>query len=218
MHFLWVFIVVLSILVTEPYEFKFQTSAFGKEFRPSYPNNLISSVSHVRSLTKCAMMCSVNDECQTVDFDTVSLRCRLFADWYYEGTTVSSSSTSLIAFIAPKSSFYLPFNQSCLVSSEYSRFLACENGRWACQPDFFWNGSTCERKRSFDQSCRIGQWCNSNRFLFCLNVTARCACNHSMTWNVSKCSPSTSLQVFIATRTCDFHCFSLSDWTNGHNL
>ena len=218
MVFLQVSVFVLTILVIEAYKFKFQTLAFGKEFRPSDPNNLISSENNVRSLTKCVMMCSANEDCQTVDFNTVSLRCRLFAEWYYEGTTVSSSPTSLIAFIVPKSSFDLLYNQSCLVSSEYSRFLACENGRWTCQSNFFWNGSTCERKRSFDQSCRTDEWCNSNRFLFCLNVTARCACNHSMTWNASQCSPSTSLQLFVATRMCDFHCFSLSGWASRHNF
>ena len=218
MTFLRVLVFMFSILVAEPYEFKLQTSIIGNEFRPSDPNNLISSESNVRSLTKCAIMCSVNEVCQTIDFDHVSMRCRLFAAWIYEGTTVSASLTSKTAFIAPDLSFYFLYNQSCMVSSEYSRFLACENGRWACQSSYYWNGSACERKRSSDQPCQANDWCDSNRFLLCLNVTNRCACNHSMTWNVSQCSPSMSLRVLLVIRIRDVPLFSLSSWANGYHL
>ena len=190
-----IFVSLLSF--TDLSQVTFRTTPLGYQFHL----DPLSIYDDIRSLTRCSMICSVMTDCQTVDFDYSLSRCRLFEQWFYEGT-IQAASTSQVAYISPQMNFYSLYNQFCVVTKEDSRFLRCVNGRWTCQMNYYWNGTTCCRGRSFNQTCQTNNWCNRNLYLICLNVTMRCSCNHSMTWTGTKCTPSKGNHCFVINSKC----------------
>ena len=164
---IYIALLVSTLLsVTDHYHVKFQTYNRGFRYNPKFSVDLIAVQSSIRSITRCSMICAANTDCQTVDFDYSMSRCRLFAEWIYEGS-LPASSTSQIAYISPRTSYYQLYNQTCRVTEEENRFLQCINGRWTCQPNFYWNGTACSRVRTFNETCPRTNWCDTSRYLIC---------------------------------------------------
>ena len=202
------------VCVTDHYEVIFRTVSRGFQFNPFMLGDPLAVRSSVRSLTNCSMICAAKIDCQTVDFDSSLSRCHLFAEWIHEGSP-SPFSMAQIAYISPSSLFYALYNRTCTVTAEDHRFLRCVNGRWTCQSNYYWNGTACSRGRTFNETCRTNNWCDRNRYLICLNISSRCACNHSMTWTGSQCTPSKQLLPSL-TFTSIF--VSLPSRTNRHHI
>ncbi|CAF1027514.1 unnamed protein product [Rotaria sordida] len=159
----------LLILVThqQQYKVRFQLTPFGIEFQYGNINDLYSNRLNVPSITRCAMICSMEKICQTFDYDASSHVCRLFSIWADQGTFVPS--TSQVGYVQQTTELYSLYQKSCNISHDINRYLSCtDDGLWMCQSGQIYNGIVCQYEViysyttvSYEQECRqnqIMQW------------------------------------------------------------
>ncbi|CAF4691417.1 unnamed protein product [Rotaria socialis] len=168
----------ISITNQQQYQVEFKLTSFGMKFQ--YPNisDLYSVQSNVFSTIRCAMTCSVAQECQTFDYDTSSNVCRLFSIWSYQGTIVAStSSTSRVGYVEQTIGLYSLYGKSCNSSSDINRYLLCTSDNlWSCRAQLVYNGSVCQSDVAYSYTT--------------VSYQQECLQNQTMVWNGTSCSPA----------------------------
>ena len=144
-------------------------SALGTEYQPRDQLDLLQT-STVLSKLSCLSACNEQPLCRTLDFDSVSGRCRLFSGDLNTGSIISSSSsTSLTGSVRLTPSLFAPtHNQPCQTCT-FSRYEVCSTNTSTCQcpPRSFWDGSMCMAQRYRNQSCSQIDACRSDLNLTC---------------------------------------------------
>ncbi|CAF1077668.1 unnamed protein product, partial [Didymodactylos carnosus] len=141
---------------------------FGTLFAPADPIELINTIS-VSSRIGCAQTCNLNSLCRTLDYDTLSKRCRLFEGEITTGQVNRSAavpSTSRVGSIAYTQQLYLVYNQTCN-QCQINRYLLCINNTCQCPPHTYWNGSMCLNQGYNGSSCQNGEWCRNDKNITC---------------------------------------------------
>ncbi|CAM4821428.1 unnamed protein product [Rotaria magnacalcarata] len=168
----------------QQYQVQFKLTSFGMTFQ--YPNisDLYSVQSNVFSTIHCTMVCSIEPECQTFDYDISSNVCRIFSIWSYQGTIVAStSSTSLVGFVEQTIGLYSLYRKPCNSSIDTNRYLLCTSDNlWSCRAQLVYNGSVCQSDVAYSYTT--------------VSYQQECLQNHTMVWNGTSCSPvvATSLK------------------------
>ncbi|CAM4982389.1 unnamed protein product [Rotaria socialis] len=167
----------ISITNQQQYQVEFKLTSFGLKFQ--YPNisDLYSVQSNVFSTIRCAMTCSVAQECQTFDYDTSSNVCRLFSIWSYQGTIVAStSSTSRAGYVKQTIGLYSLYGKLCNSSNDINRYLSCTSDNlWSCRAQLVYNGSVCQSDVVYSYTT--------------VSYQQECLQNQTMVWNGTSCSP-----------------------------
>ncbi|CAF1139026.1 unnamed protein product [Rotaria sordida] len=170
----------LLILVThqQQYKVRFQLTPFGIEFQYGNINDLYSNRLNVPSITRCAMICSMEKICQTFDYDASSHVCRLFSIWADQGTFVpSTSSTSRVGYVQQTTELYSLYQKSCNISHDINRYLSCtDDGLWTCQTGQVYNGTVCQYEDSYSYTT--------------VSYEQECRQNQTMQWNGTHCLPA----------------------------
>ncbi|CAM4823383.1 unnamed protein product [Rotaria magnacalcarata] len=161
----------------QQYQVQFKLTSFGMTFQ--YPNisDLYSVQSNVFSTIHCTMVCSIEPECQTFDYDISSNVCRIFSIWSYQGTIVAStSSTSLVGFVEQTIGLYSLYRKPCNSSIDTNRYLLCTSDNlWSCRAQLVYNGSVCQSDVAYSYTT--------------VSYQQECLQNHTMVWNGTSCSP-----------------------------
>jgi hypothetical protein len=142
-------------------------SDLGTEFAPIDQNILLLDTFSLSNLKKCHYACHMNYVCRVFDYDSVSLRCRLFeGDVITTGAiAISNSSSSTVGQIQLSSSLFATYGQPCS-SCFSSRYLTCINSTCTCFQHTYWTGSICA-----SQYLLAGQCLNSSQCRVDLNHT-----------------------------------------------
>lgn len=170
-------------MIDSIYQSNIRFTSTGFEYQP---NNIIQLITTTTVSTKirCSAVCNQLSTCFTLDYDTLSQRCRLFAGDLTSGSIiVSSSSSSLVGMIRISSSLYSSiYNQSCQ-SCQQNRYQVCSTNTSTCQcPDrTYWSGSVCTLQLLQNEPCSHLSMCRSD-----LNLT----CGSDCYGYLSKCSQS----------------------------
>ena len=123
-----VFQTIPFAIAQHQYKVLFHLSAFTLEFQSGNASDLISTQSNISCMNRCVMMCSSDERCQTLDYDSSSKVCRLFLSWANQTMlVVSTSSTARVAFVKQTPDLYSLYQQPCIVSEQYqSIFIMCQ--------------------------------------------------------------------------------------------
>lgn len=156
-------------MIESIYQSNIRFTSSGFEYQA---NNNIQLITIITSSSKirCSAACNQMSTCLTLDYDTLSQRCRLFAGDLTSGSIiVSSSSTSLVGTVRISSALYSSiYNQSCQACSE-NRYQVCSSNTARCQcPDqTYWNGSVCALQLLSNDPCLQSSMCRSDLNLTC---------------------------------------------------
>lgn len=71
----------------------------------------------------------------------------------------------------PKKDYY----ENCQLHLQCKSNMICVAGKCQCEKLYYWNGDTCLRRYTHNETCEDGQ-CLLNTFLFCDNATKLCTC------------------------------------------
>lgn len=151
------------------YQSNIQFSSSGLEYQPN--NNLQLLETNLASTRiQCSATCNRLPTCQTLDYDTVSKRCRLFAGSLTSGSVISSSSaTSLVGMVRITSMLFSSlYNRSCQLCEE-NRYQTCSRNSTTCRcPDrTYWTGSICALKVLVNEPCSQSDMCREDFNLTC---------------------------------------------------
>lgn len=175
-----IFVLQTIIFTTGEQQFKllFHLSSFGLKFQSGNASDLISTQSNISSMNRCAMMCSSDERCQTLDYDSSSKVCRLFLSWANQSMFIAStSSTVRVAFVKQTPDLYSLYQQPCIVQNDINRYLSCANNSlWTCKSGLFYDGSICTNQYPVEMT-------TAGYSHDCLN-------NQTQYWNGTQCVPS----------------------------
>jgi hypothetical protein len=183
-----VFVILLVILVSpinSMYQSQMTLSSTGLEFNPENSNQLISQTT-TQSRTLCAMACNQLLSCRTLDYDSVSKRCRLFQGDSSTGSIISSASpTSVVATVRISAILYSSVHNQPCQACQYDRYEICSTNTSTCQcpTHSYWTGTVCALQLFENATC--SRW-NSCRKDFNLTCTPDCY------GNTPKCSQAYS--------------------------
>ena len=120
------------------------------------------------SSTSCAKYCFNNRFCRTFIYDEMTMNCQLYLSDLSAGNMIPTIATSQIGFIPYESNFFNGYNKTCNYC-QTNRYLACQNSTCQCPfPYTFWNGSICENKFYFGQTCNSTTQCRQDLNLSCI--------------------------------------------------
>lgn len=211
---LYLLLVTATLIPASADQIQLISLPVGLQFVPSNPSTLLSDISGINSRLQCTIECLNNIRCLSINFDSSTQQCSLFASWLSEGST-SLSSTSQVVSISRVPTLYTSYQQPCTASFDpINRYMQCVNSVWTCPNGYFFNGEVCERLRSVNMSCLTSDWCDASKYLICSNLLGFCQCNSSMEWDgsqcvLSLCSPTLKSRPLF---------FSLSVQSTGHHF
>ncbi|CAF1428488.1 unnamed protein product [Didymodactylos carnosus] len=146
MHEIWYYFLSFVIAQSQFYSSQVELTDFGEEFQTFTSTDLISTTNNTKTQLRCAMYCNLNPQCTIFDYDSATLRCRLFRNSVNMfGQAVSSTSaTSIVGSILYTPELFLEKNQSC-EKCETNRYLTCDMTTLTCQcpPNFYWVDNMC---------------------------------------------------------------------------
>lgn len=156
-------------------------AVYGTAFQPHHPIELLSNLSNIQSIFKCAMHCNRNRQCRTFDYDRSSLVCRLFEGEITTGlvlnvsipfsSRVGSIQSDTILAVAQ----YAPFNQPCnQCSIGVNRYLECKDNTCQCPQNTYWNGQLCLNQLYNGSQCNTTVACRSDLNFTCWIQTRTC--------------------------------------------
>lgn len=143
------------------------------EYQTIHPIQLISVTYNISSFRQCFTMCNINLACRTLDYRSISGRCRLFNGDLTTGSIISNnSSNSIVGIVYIDTSRYNSYSQQCSACSN-NRYEICHNLTATCQcpPTTYWDGSMCRCKLFENQTCSQVDACREDLNLTCLPTT-----------------------------------------------
>ena len=171
---LWRQVIFLLLVSLSPirsiYQSYFKRSALGNEYLPQNPIQLLAQDT-CQSRLLCAVRCNLQASCRALDYDSISLRCRLFEGDLSTGSIVSSaSSTSMVELVIVSRSLFVQGQPHSCQECEESRYEMCApNGSTCqCRPHTFWNNSTCTLQRLINSTCSQIDGCRADLNLTCV--------------------------------------------------
>ncbi|CAF4331416.1 unnamed protein product [Adineta steineri] len=94
------------ILLTNGFQpIYFKLSEIGNEFEASNSTELLIIFDNIRSVIRCAILCSFNIQCRTFNFHSNSHQCYLFEGSIDTGHIISTSSSIIVGWINGKIDF-----------------------------------------------------------------------------------------------------------------
>jgi hypothetical protein len=177
---LCVFQTITFTIAQHQYKLLFHLSAFALEYQSGNASDLISTQSNVPGMNQCITMCSRDERCQTLTYDSSSKVCRLFLSWTNQSMFIASTSpTSRVAFVKQTPDLYLLYLQPCVSLNDINRYLSCaSNSLWSCKSGQFYDGSLCTSQYPVEMTTA--------------DYSHRCLNNQTEYWNGTQCVLSKS--------------------------
>ena len=148
-------------------------SSPGFEFQPRNPVQLLQQTTF-RNRLMCTASCNQQPACRAIDYDSSSLRCRLFEGDLTTGSiVVSASATSVVGTMVVSSSLFTQTHAQPCEACADSRYEVCDSNMSTCQcrANTFWNNATCAMQLFENDTCSQVDSCRSDLNLTC---TADC--------------------------------------------
>jgi hypothetical protein len=180
--------IVLIVSTLSPaysiYQSLFEFGWLGYEFQPQNPIQLIMQTTF-RSRMLCSAACNQQSSCRTIDYDSISRRCRLFEGDLTTGSiALSTSDSSIVGFVVLSPSLLTQTHNQSWQACQENRYEICSTDTNTCQcrPHTYWNGSICSHQLFDNDSCSQIDACQAD-----LNLT----CAVDSCGQFTKCSPGT---------------------------
>lgn len=160
----------------------FRLNRFGTQFQPQNSIELLDTISNVLSLFQCSMMCNLNRQCRTFDYDQLSLICRLFEGEVSTGTVLTNSTSltsrvgAIIYDITIIPQLYSAYDQACDQCTTFgNRYLQCMNNSCQCPQNTYWTGQICANQGYNGSNCSSSMLsCRGDLNLTCSSKTKLC--------------------------------------------
>ena len=166
----WIIDMIHAQSQNTAWQFFILMSNAGMEFSPIDLQNLLLAQSSINSVRLCTGACHQNARCRTFDFDSRSLRCRLFEDDVDATGTivVSNSSFSRVGSVELVPYLFASRGQPCSACTG-SRYLTCMNNTCECPLNTYFDDSAC-RSAQYDLGapCQDNTWCRDGLNFTCL--------------------------------------------------
>ncbi|CAF1193988.1 unnamed protein product [Adineta steineri] len=115
------------ILLTNGFQpIYFKLSQIGNEFEAANSTELLIIFDNIRSVIRCAILCSYNIQCRTFNFHSNSHQCYLFEGSIDTGHIISTSSSIIVGWINVKQDSSLTFTSIISTSTSSSTTTTIE--------------------------------------------------------------------------------------------
>jgi hypothetical protein len=165
------FVLLLVLLPASAiYELHMSFTRFGMEFR-AVMNIQQLLITMEATKMRCAIRCNQLIACRTLDYDSVSRRCRLFEGDGTTGSIVASESThSVVGTVRIVESLFSSIHTQACLACQQTRYEICSTNVGSCQcpAHTYWNGLTCALQLFINQTCSYTDACRIDLGLTCL--------------------------------------------------